>query len=229
MDSVTGNLYGVVYNGYVFVCSTLASSDLLDCETLLQGQGSLYGIFVDPNSGYSKCKHSGLISSSSRIKFFFCGRTMYFSKAGNGGIFKADMDGSNLVQIISGLSSPAQMVVDFDSQRLFWVYFSADKVQSSNLDGTDVQLVLQLRSDSYPWGIVVYNGRLFWGNAGPNSLQSSDKAGQDVQTHYTGSYDIRQLALVNSRTVQSRRNDCEGANCSGGICVLTRNSFRCIA
>ena len=152
---------------------------------------------------------------------------MYWSKPRTGIIAKADMDGSNVKEIISGLISPAGIAVDFDSRRIFWVEWSGARIQSSNLDGTDVQLVLQLSRNTYPWGIAVTGQRLFWGgNSG--SLQSSNKSGQDIRTLDNGTSSILHLTLAAPNPVHTRLNHCEKQACSDGICVLTSNSFRCV-
>ena len=55
----------------------------------------------------------------------FSNRTIYWTKCsfstGNGGIVKALMDGTNSGQIISGLSYPKGITVDYKTSRLFWV------------------------------------------------------------------------------------------------------------
>ena len=154
--------------------------------------------------------------------------TKFWDINSEGGIFKAEMDGTNAVEIVSGVVWPESIAIDFDSQRLFWTDEFVDKIQSSNLDGTDVQLVLQLSSAAGPSGIVVTDERIFWGNSITKSLQSSDKAGHDIVTLYDGGYSIRHLAIAPQNLVQTRPNHCEKQMCSGGVCVLNRNSFRCV-
>ena len=63
---------------------------------------------------------------------------MYWSEYG-GSIIKAGMDGSNALEIVTALASdPIGIAIDFSSFRLFWVDYLRNKVQSSNMDGTDV-------------------------------------------------------------------------------------------
>lgn len=52
-DWITTNLYGVGWNGQVFVCIPSSSSTIgwLTCADLLTGQGNLNGIALDPNNG----------------------------------------------------------------------------------------------------------------------------------------------------------------------------------
>ena len=110
----------------------------------------------------------------------------------------AQMDGGNAVEIVSGLSHPIGIAIDFDSQRLFWVDYNANNVQLSNMDATDVQLLVQLSSlpKTGPWGIAITEDRLFWGNEGSKTLQRSDKAGQDIVTLYNGTQWIHQLVVA---------------------------------
>ena len=150
---------------------------------------------------------------------------MYWTKYG-GSIFKAEMDGTNLVEIVPHLGHPTGIAIDYDSSRLYWVDCSTNKVQSSNLEGTDVELVAQ--SEGCPWGIAVNSGSIFWGTYTSKSLQTSDKAGQDVRTLFDGTHGIQHLTVAAPSPVQTRKNHCEGQICSG-ICVLTADSFSCIA
>ena len=157
--------------------------------------------------------------------FILLHRTMYYATRGS--IKMAQMDGTNVVEIINGLSTAAGVAIDLNSLRLFWSDYNTNKVQSSNLDGTDVQQVAQLPSGSGPWGIAVNKDRLYWGNWDSKSLQVSTKTGQDLQTLYNGAHNIQHLTVATSNPKQTRPNHCEGQSCSG-ICVLNKTSFRCI-
>ena len=62
---------------------------------------------------------------------------MYWtSLAGN--ILKAGMDGSDMTLIVSGLESPAGIVIDNEASRLYWADRVANVIQSSNLAGGDI-------------------------------------------------------------------------------------------
>ena len=139
------------------------------------------------------------------------------------------MDGSDLVEIVPGLNHPVGIVVDYDSRRLFWTEFAKHTIHSSNFHGTDVRLVVQLKDKAGPHGIAIHKKRLFWGNHLSHSLQSSDKAGQHVRTLYNGKKAVYQLIVRIQNPVQTWVNHCEWQDCSGGICVLNRNSYRCVA
>ena len=53
LDWVTGDLFDISRNGYVFVCKPRdAASGTWMCKTLLSSPGGLEGIAVNPNTGY---------------------------------------------------------------------------------------------------------------------------------------------------------------------------------
>ena len=127
-----------------------------------------------------------------------------------------------------GLNYPYGVTIDFASQRLYWAEYGSHKIQSSDLDGRNVQLVVQLPNLSYPWGIAAVNDRIYWGNGGDYKLQSATKDGQDVQTLYTEADGIRQIEVVPVlNQSKNRKNDCAGRNCTT-IYVLAQTSYRCL-
>ena len=123
-------------------------------------------------------------------------RMMYWTRSSAGSIHKAGMDGSSPLTLFTGLNVPAGVTIDFASERLYWTEEYGQKIQASDLDGQDIQLVLQLPAGSYPWGIAVWNDRIYWGNNGNYKLQSCAKDGQDIQTLYTETDKINGVTVV---------------------------------
>ena len=68
---------------------------------------------------------------------------------------------------------PMDLVIGFGSRRLFWVDYETDTVHSSNLDRTDVQLVVQLSDGMGLMGIAVTSERIFWGHTVYTTCYSS--------------------------------------------------------
>ena len=153
---------------------------------------------------------------------------VYWAKT-SGSIHKAGMDGSSPFSIVTGLSDPHRLTIDFASERLYWTDRSSNRIQTSDLNGRGLWTVVQLPSSSYPWGVTLSNDRIYWGNWGNNKLQSSTKDGQDVQTLHTYTTDLRPIAIVPAwNQPRSRQNHCEGRSCSK-LRVLTPTSYRCSA
>ena len=154
------------------------------------------------------------------------GRKMYCTRR-RGGILKAVMDGTNVVEIGSSVTDPGGMVIDFSLLRLYWTDCATEKLQSSDLDGQDLKVIAQFSNKTCPWGIALQDDQLIWGNHGSKSIQTSYKTGQNVRMLYNGTLSIQHLTLTTSAHSQTRINHCDGQDCSG-ICVLNTNSFRCL-
>ena len=92
------------------------------------------------------------------------------------------MDGSNSVTVVTGLSSPQGITIDFETSRLFWTDHAAHRIESSNLQGGDRHTVVHFSSEG-PWGIAVGNGRLYWGELSSGKLRSSTVTGEDMILH----------------------------------------------
>ena len=136
-----------------------------------------------------------------------------------GHIMRAQMDGSDPVQVVTGLGNPVGITIDYDASRMFWTEHTGNKICSSNLDGTDVRPIVPLPSGTVPWGIAVHNDQIYWGNRNTSSLQRSSKSGQDVRTVFTGSSPIQPLMTSGGNFPTTRRNQCEGHSCAN-ICVI---------
>ena len=156
-------------------------------------------------------------------------------------ILQADMDGSNcrtIIEMAAGFIP--HIAIDHSQLRLFWTNSASRTIKSTNLEGGDEKIVVQLSpSVHHPSGLTFLNDRMYWAENGPvavktrspASLRSSNKAGQDVRTLSTEEkYTIDDLTFVGPSSLSTTRvNHCEEQDCSTNICVLTPTSFRCVA
>ena len=113
-----------------------------------------------------------------------------------GMIMKAGLDGSNPVVVVGGLLDPYGIAIDFRAQRLYWADEDRQKIQSSSINGSDVQTVLELTIGSDPFGIVVLEDRIYFSTFTSRKLQSINKSGGDLQTHYERAEQIGHIVLV---------------------------------
>ena len=58
---------------------------------------------------------------------------------GAGKIQRANLDGSNVEEIVTGLSNPAGIAVDGLNGKMYWTDAGAGKIQRADLNGTNVQ------------------------------------------------------------------------------------------
>lgn len=72
---------------------------------------------------------------------------MYLSSGPNGKIYKAALDGSSIIEIVTGLSLPGSIVYDQLSDKIYWTNRSNGNLFSANTDGTNVSSL-----PVYAWG-----------------------------------------------------------------------------
>ena len=141
------------------------------------------------------------------------------------------MDGSNPTTIVTGLSDAFGIVIDYETSRLYWADQGqgAKKIQSSNLQGADKRVEVQL-STTAPYGLAVLNDTIIWSNGVGGALQQrGTESGAIVRSLYTGSNIIRHLTIVPPYNLPTNRiNHCANQNCPK-ICLLTTSSFRCVS
>ena len=136
------------------------------------------------------------------------------------------MDGTNSVEIVSGLSGPRGIAVDCESSRLFWTDIFEGSVKSNGLDGSNVTVLVE---EGSVFRISVERSRIYFGTSsygGLSELKSCAKMGGDVKTLYTGSITMQHIASISpALPLTARKNHCEGkVSPADGICVLTPSS-----
>ena len=155
-------------------------------------------------------------------------------------IMRAQMDGTEVVQILSGRDHPVGLAIDFDESRLYWSEYGAHQICSRALNGSKpwVEVLATSRPVGssfggwgvrYPWGIAVTDDYcVYWGNFHGNTLQRRENWGGNTTILLREQGHIQQLTTTKWNFPTSRANDCMGQNCGHNICVLTTSSFRCV-
>ena len=79
---------------------------------------------------------------------------IYFLDSGAQTLERVDLDGSNQVPLVTGLSSPEGLVLDVSADFMYWVDIGTDTVERANLDGSgQTTLVAGLNN---PIGITLF-------------------------------------------------------------------------
>ncbi len=61
----------------------------------------------------------------------------------------------------TSLSTPYGLTLDYDTQILYWADYTLNKIEKSNVDGSNRQLVTTSLVNN-PYSITFFNGRLYW-------------------------------------------------------------------
>lgn len=96
---------------------------------------------------------------------------MYWTDTGSPPkIERASMDGSSRIVIHgSSLSAPYGLTLDINTQTLYWMDYSRNVLEKSDVDGTN-RMTLTSRMILDPYFLSYYDGNLYWGDWSYNRL-----------------------------------------------------------
>ncbi|XP_071495091.1 low-density lipoprotein receptor-related protein 1-like [Diadema antillarum] len=146
-------------------------------------------------------------------------------------IEQARMDGTNQTSIVTGgnLLQPTGLAIDRSKQQLYWTDAGLRVIKNSNLNGSNIQVFLQLESAADPTAITVTNDRVFWAENGVGSIKYVEKDDPtNVNVLRGNTPGVMEMFMYNL-TSQSGENGCKDQN--GGcqqLCLpLPNNGRKC--
>ena len=121
---------------------------------------------------------------------------MYWIAHIAGKVQRANLDGSNVQDLVSGLVFPDQIALDIADGKMYWTDHGTDKIQRANLDGSNVQDLITTDLIE-PWGIAldVASGKMYWTDAHTAIIQRANLDGSNVETLITELTNPAGLAL----------------------------------
>ena len=139
---------------------------------------------------------------------FHC-RQMYWTDTGSvPKIERASMDGSARMLLHStSLSTPYGLTIDIDTQTLYWMDYSRNVLEKSNVDGTN-RSTLTNRMISDPYFLDYYDGFLYWGDHSYNRLLNTSVSSPNSVAYFGSSlgsnvYGIHVISPEKQREGQS--------------------------
>ena len=108
------------------------------------------------------------------------------------------MDGTERTVIHNtSLSAPYGLTLDYDAQTLYWTDYNLNKIEKSNVDGSNRTVVTILLVNE-PYSITFYNGSVYWTDFRHNRILTTRVDSADV-TSYVGNavndmYGIKAIA-----------------------------------
>ena len=124
---------------------------------------------------------------------------------------------TDLVDSLDGLSTPLNLTIHND--QIYWTDWGTNKIQRSNLDGSNVtDLVTTGLSD--PYSIIIHNNQIYWTDSGTDKIQRSNLDGSNVTDLVTtGLSTLRGLTIHNDQiywadvgTNKIQRSNLDGSN-----------------
>ena len=107
---------------------------------------------------------------------------LYWTDSGTDRIQRANLDGSGVEDLVTGLRNPSGLALDVAAGKLYWSDGGTDKIQRSNLNGSEVEdlVTTGLR---HPSGLALdaAAGKLYWADYGTDKIQRANLNGTEVE------------------------------------------------
>ena len=107
---------------------------------------------------------------------------LYWTDARTGRIQRAELDGSDIRTLVSGLGQPRDLALDRDGGRMYWTDYGSDKIRRANLDGSRVEdLVTGGLKEPFGIALDVAGGKMYWTDWGTDKIQRANLDGSGVE------------------------------------------------
>jgi hypothetical protein len=158
VDRTGGKMYWTDWTGSTIKRANLDGSGV---EILVSGLGGPYGIALDTGSGKmywtefssARIRRANLdgtgiedlvttgLSHVNGIALDLAAGKMYWcdGSAINGEIDRANLDGTSIQNVVTGLIEPMEIALDVAGGKMYWADLGTDKVQRANMNGTGIE------------------------------------------------------------------------------------------
>ena len=111
---------------------------------------------------------------------------MYWIDEGTNKIRRANLDGSEVEDVLARLPGPSGIAMDVAAGKIYWTDRETDRIQRANLDGSEVEVLVTSGLD-FPYGIAldVAAGKMYWTDAGTDKIQRANLDGSEVEVLVT--------------------------------------------
>ncbi|WP_235295271.1 IPTL-CTERM sorting domain-containing protein [Portibacter lacus] len=109
-------------------------------------------------------------------------------------IFRMATDGSGLVNLISGLSSPDGMELDLAAGKMYYAESTPQTISKANLDGSNIEVVVTGTGLLEGIALDIANQKIYWAVTGASQINSADFDGSNVTNVFTGTNGTLKLA-----------------------------------
>ena len=123
------------------------------------------------------------------------GDRMYWTDQATDKIQRANLDGSVVEDLVSGLGNPEGIAIHDD--KIYWADSATDKIQRADLDGSVVEdLVSGLGN---PKGIAIHDGKIYWTDSTADRIQRANLDGSVVEDLVSGLASPEGIAIHDGR------------------------------
>lgn len=118
----------------------------------------------------------------------------YFSEFNGGTIRRANLDGTGLITLVSGLASPGGPTLDLARGQMYWGEIGGANIWRANLDGTGRTILISGRNGPGAPALDLVGGRMYWNDSGSGEIRRANLDSTGQQVLVTGQNDPHTLA-----------------------------------
>ena len=106
---------------------------------------------------------------------------MYWSDWRTEKIQQATLNGTNVKDIIVGLSSPHGIALDVAADQMYWTDYSEGSIQRANLDGSNIEILVTGLGDPPGLALDVAGDKMYWTDRAAGIIQRADLDGSNIE------------------------------------------------
>jgi DNA-binding beta-propeller fold protein YncE len=114
---------------------------------------------------------------------------IYWTETFHDKIMRANLDGSEVQDIVIGIDAAHSIAVDMLGEKIYWPEAATGKIQRANLDGSAVEDVIVGLDDPVTMALDISGGKMYWTNSGgqqPNHIARANLDGTNIETIISG-------------------------------------------
>ena len=112
-----------------------------------------------------------------------------------GGIQRANLDGSNVEDLVTGLNQPNRIALDVTGGKMYWTNIGMRVIQRANLDGSNVQTLVTGLTQPSGIALDIAGEKMYWTDHLAGGIQRANLDGSNIQTLVTGLAQPSSIAL----------------------------------
>jgi low density lipoprotein receptor-related protein 5/6 len=122
-------------------------------------------------------------------------------------IERSALDGSQRTIIVHNAGRANSLTIDYIERRLYWIDIDSSKIVSSDLDGTNRNVVIKEKLVK-PYGLTVYQDYLYWTDWETNTIEKANKSNGFNRTVIQNQLDYVIDLMIYHNSRQSGWNPC---------------------
>ena len=107
---------------------------------------------------------------------------IYWALCGLSKIQRANLDGTNIEDIITGLDCPHNIALDFSSGKIYWIgWATAGKIQRANFNGSNIEDLVDGLNSPVDITLDTLNGKMYWAEFGEGKIHRANLDGTNIE------------------------------------------------